>query len=119
MNQQNPTTHPPQQSQVDRTHPSWYPKFLKELESCYPAIFAEITSTVVGRNAEEQHAKRLAAEAAASVPEVISACPRDCPAGECYCPDGSEPRACGHGPGGTCNNGHCYACDACYCGEDF
>lgn len=41
-----------------------------------------------------------------------------CPAGECYCPDGSEPRWCGHGPGGTCSEGHCYACGACYCGED-
>lgn len=45
-------------------------------------------------------------------------CPHGCPAGECYCPDGSEPRWCGHGPGGTCNMGHCYDCDACHCGED-
>ena len=45
-------------------------------------------------------------------------CPNGCPRGECYCPDGSEPRACGHGPGGTCELGHCFDCDACYCGED-
>lgn len=48
-----------------------------------------------------------------------AACPRGCPDGECYCPDGSEPRHCGHGPGGTCAQGHCYDCDACYCGEDW
>lgn len=43
----------------------------------------------------------------------------NCPKGECYCPDGSEPRWCGHGPGGTCDtcNG-CIDCDACSCGRD-
>jgi hypothetical protein len=46
-------------------------------------------------------------------------CPNGCPHMECYCPDGSEPRSCGHGPGGTCNAGHCIDCDACNCGEDW
>lgn len=39
--------------------------------------------------------------------------------GRVYAGDGSEPRSCGHGPGGTCELGHCYDCDACYCGEDY
>lgn len=42
-----------------------------------------------------------------------------CQPGECYFPDGREPRACGHGPGGTCDVGHCYDCDACHCGEEW
>lgn len=50
----------------------------------------------------------------------MSTCPTGCPDGECYCPDGSEPRACGHGPGGTCAScGGCLDCDACNCGEDW
>lgn len=48
-----------------------------------------------------------------------SLCPNGCPHMECYCPDGSEPRSCGHGPGGTCDAGHCLDCDACFCGEDW
>jgi hypothetical protein len=53
--------------------------------------------------------------------EVVPAglCPRGCPYMECYCSDGSEPRWCGHGPGGDCRNcGGCYACDGCHCGGD-
>lgn len=46
-------------------------------------------------------------------------CPNGCPVGDCYCPDGSEPRYCGHGPGGTCEQGHCLDCDACSCGDDW
>lgn len=38
--------------------------------------------------------------------------------GRAHAGDGSEPRWCGHGPGGTCDQGHCYDCDACNCGED-
>jgi hypothetical protein len=49
---------------------------------------------------------------------TAAGCPRGCPEDECYCPDGSEPRWCGHGPGGTCDLGHCYDCGACWCGED-
>jgi hypothetical protein len=41
-------------SRVDDTHPSWYPMFLKELESKYPDVYQDVTSTVVGRNAERQ-----------------------------------------------------------------
>jgi len=48
-----------------------------------------------------------------------SGCPRGCPAGDCYCPDGSEPFSCGHGPGGCSGCGRCIDCDACTCGEDW
>jgi hypothetical protein len=44
-------------SQVDDTHPSWYPLYLKELESKYPDVYQEVVSTVIGRNAERQTAE--------------------------------------------------------------
>lgn len=40
--------------QVDSAHPSWYPRFLKELETKYPLIYREITSDVITRNAQDQ-----------------------------------------------------------------
>jgi len=51
--------------------------------------------------------------------DLDALCPNGCPHMECYCPDGTEPRRCGHGPGGTCDAGHCLDCDACFCGEDW
>lgn len=50
--------------------------------------------------------------------DLNALCPNGCPYMECYCPDGTEPRRCGHGPGGTCDAGHCQDCDACNCRED-
>jgi hypothetical protein len=44
-------------SQVDDTHPSWYPLYLKELESKYPDVYQDVVSTVIGRNAERQVAE--------------------------------------------------------------
>ncbi len=51
--------------------------------------------------------------------DLDALCPNGCPPMECYCPDGSEPRNCGHGPGDTCDAGHCLDCDACNCWEDW
>jgi hypothetical protein len=40
--------------------------------------------------------------------------PCNCADGECYCPDGSEPDWCGHGPGNRCPD--CGSCIDCGCG---
>lgn len=55
----------------------------------------------------------------AETADLDALCPNGCPHMECYCPDGSEPRWCGHGPGGTCDAGHCLDCDACNCWEEW
>lgn len=45
-------------SRVDATDPSWYPLFLKELESTHPDVYQEVTSAVIVRNAERQVAAK-------------------------------------------------------------
>jgi hypothetical protein len=50
-------------SVVDDMHSSWYPLILKELETKHPDIFKEITSEVIGRNAERQVAAQSATNA--------------------------------------------------------
>lgn len=56
--------------------------------------------------------------ATANVVDLNALCPNGCPYMECYCPDGSEPRNCGHGPGGECPECRgCYDCDGCHCGD--
>jgi hypothetical protein len=53
-------TWPQPASVVDNMHSSWYPLVLKELETKHPDIFKEITSEVIGRNAERQVAAQSA-----------------------------------------------------------
>lgn len=56
----------------------------------------------------------------ANVADLNALCPNGCPHMECYCPDGSEPRRCGHGPGEDCSDcGGCYPCDGCRCGDGW
>lgn len=50
------------ESRVDATDPSWFPLFLKELESTHPDVYQEVTSAVIIRNAVRQVAAAAAAE---------------------------------------------------------
>lgn len=65
------------------------------------------TSRTAGDRSPAVVARVLPGSTTTEVLDLNALCPNGCPHMEC------------HGPGGTCAAGHCYACDACYCGEEW